>query len=597
MQKADPKEQALNPGPSSLSGEKLQEARQLLNILILGWKNYGLYPEDHVSTIKSLENLVAAFSNYFTNHGNLRLTVEKGRLLCENTVIYEVSSEAPSEDIISLLYRDGIKWIEFQPGLTLEEIASFFKIAYKYRLFAEETEGDIVTALMDEELEHIDFKAVDIFWQDQLVMDFSQLPSPVPQQQEGADQNQAADEYETDKPQQTAGLEEDGDIIARSIADPSISHTQLELSSSDYQMLQQMVQEEESWHITEDLFDVLLIILKNQIEKEKFGAVLDYTLEVTAEAIALYKFDLLIKFFQSLTKLFPPKTSNQEDWKRYLVDHFFQGLSNPEIFQLISKKLLMLPESQIGKLLALGRLLRYFSPEIIPYLIPVIMQRNSPEIQQMVLEVIEYQCQRDIGPLEKIADQHGSEMGDRLLVILDHLQGDRANNILFKMCEHSSDQVRKNAIKELLDRDPKYTQKLFSLIDDPNKEIRASILAAVAKNKSGTLENLLLHYLKGNPGPKDPGHILACYKALGRCGSNISVPFLRRTLLARGWNSFMGSGKLVFREGAAVALALIDTPIAMDVLRKASQSRFKVIREAFARTRTIPNVSGENTNA
>jgi hypothetical protein len=166
VEKVSTKEQHEIPAPTSLSGKELRDARQVINIFILAWKNYGMYPEDHVSTIKSIENLVAAFSDFFTNHVDLRLTVEKDSLLCNSEIIHKVSQEAPSEDIITLLYRDGIKWIEFQEGLPLEEIVSFFRIAYKYRLFAEETEGDIVTALMDEELEYIDFKAVDIFWQD-----------------------------------------------------------------------------------------------------------------------------------------------------------------------------------------------------------------------------------------------------------------------------------------------------------------------------------------------------------------------------------------------------------------------------------------------
>jgi hypothetical protein len=104
--------------------------------------------------------------------------VEKGNLLCGSEVIHKISQEAPSEDITTLLYRDGIKWIEFQEGLPLEEIASFFRIVHKYRSLSGEAEGDIVTALMDEELEYIDFKAVDIFWQDLLLIDVSQLTTP-----------------------------------------------------------------------------------------------------------------------------------------------------------------------------------------------------------------------------------------------------------------------------------------------------------------------------------------------------------------------------------------------------------------------------------
>ena len=589
MQKADTKEQLEIPAPTSLPDKKLQDAGQLINIFILAWKNYGLYPEDHVSTIKSFEKLAAAFGNFFATNGNLRLTVEKDRLLCDSEVIHEVSPDASSEDIITLLYRDGIKWIEFQEGLTLEEIASFFRIAYKYRLFVEETEGDIVTALMDEELEYIDFKAVDIFWQDLLLMDFSQLPPPAPQPQK------VADLKETDQSQKPTGPAGE-DSYARSIADASINAAQLELSDADYKILQQMVREEESWDITEDLFEVLLIILKSQSEQEKYATVLNFISEAAGKAIEMDKFDLLVKFLQPLHKLFTSEISPEQAWKKPLNDRFFQDLSRPEISQLISEKLLKLQTSEIEKLNDLALALHYFSPGIIPFLLPVIVQRSAHDIQQKVLEVIVHLSQRDLGPLEKISEKHGAELGEKLLIILNRLQGDRVNKILFKMCEHPSDNVRRKAIKELLDRDPKYAQRLFSLIDDPNKDIRTCILGAFAKHKSSALENMLLNYLRENSTQKNPVHILACYDALGRCGSNAAVPFLRRILLDRGWNSFFGSGKLIYREGAAIALALLDTPETKDLLQKASKSRFSVIRKAFDRTRTLGDVSGENTN-
>lgn len=586
MQKVDPTEQQETSAPTSLSDKELQDAKQVINIFIQAWKNYGLYPEDHINTKRSFENLVAAFDIFFTTHEDLRLAVEKDRLLCGSEIIHEVSPDAPSEDIITLLYRDGIKWIEFQEGLTPEEIASFYRIAYKYRLFAEETEGDIVTALMDEELEYIDFKAVDIFWQDLLLIDLSQLPPPAPKPEEDADREETDQSQEKEEP-------EGEDIVAKSIA--SISKDQLELSNLDYVTLQKMVQEEENWVITENLIEALMIILKSQSEQEKFEAVLEFISEETVETIEKDRFDLLAILLQSLHKLFSPESPTALDWQRSRVDRFLRDLSKPEIFQLISDKLLKLETIEIDKLKALSQALLYFSPELIPFLVPVILQSNSHEIQQMVSIVMVHLSQHDIGPLEKTVEQHGTEMGDKLLAILNRLQGDRVNKILFKMCKHPSDMVRRKAIKELVTRDPKYAQKLFSLIDDPNREIRTSILAAFANQRSSVLENMLLSYLKENSAKKNPAHILACYEALGRCGSNTAVPFLRRILLSKGWNSFMGSGKLIFREGSAIALAFLDTPEAKDVLQQASKSRFKVIRKAFDRTKTI-TVSGENTN-
>ena len=584
MLKSDATEQQVSTAP--LSDKDLQAARQVVNIFIQAWKNYGLYPEDHVNTKRSLEKLVAAFDNFFADNEDLRLTVEKDRLLCGSEVIYKVSPEASSEDIITLLYRDGIKWIEFQEGLPLEEIAAFYRIAYKYRLFAEETEGDIVTALIDEELECIDFKAVDIFWQDLLLMDFSKLPPPASQPEKGSDRKENDRSGETDDP---AG----DDIAARSIA--LISEDQLELSNLDYVTLEKMVQEEENWVISEDLLEALLIILKNQTDKEKFDAVLGFISEETVEIIEKGRFELLALLLQSLYKIFVQKSSNAQDWQKSRVNGYLRDLSKPEIYQLVGARLLQMETIETEKLKALGQSLLYFSPELIPFLVPVILQSRSEGIQQIISIVIVHLSQRDIGPLEKIVEQHGTEMGDKLLAILNRLQGDRVNKILFKMCDHSSDKVRRKAIKELIGRDPKYAQKLFPLIEDPSKEIRSSLLAAFAHQRSSVLENMLLNYLRENSAKKDPEHIQACYKTLGRCGSDTSVPYLSRILLGNGWNSFMGSGKLIFREGAAIALALLNTSEARDVLIEASKSRFKVIRNAFERAKKI-TASGENTN-
>jgi hypothetical protein len=217
----------------------LQDAGQLINIFMLAWKNFGLYPEEHTASQKAIQNLASTFDKFFNTHGDLRLTVEKDRLLYESDILHEVSSDTTTEDIISLLYRDGIKWFEFQHGLTIDELTCFFKIAFKYRMLEEETEGDIVTALMDADLEHITLKAVDTFWQDFPLIDFSQLDTSLPETEETAYQ------IETDKPQEperSVRME----TYAKSIADPSVSDALWEISPTEHEKLQQMVLDEEN---------------------------------------------------------------------------------------------------------------------------------------------------------------------------------------------------------------------------------------------------------------------------------------------------------------------------------------------------------------
>lgn len=422
-----------------------------------------------------------------------------------------------------------------------------------------------------------------------MLMNFSQLPPPAPKQ-EGEE-----DEADPDETDQNRKLVEsaDEDISVISIADPSISKSQLELSIDEDLMLQVMVSEEESWDITGNLFELIFVILKKQTDPDKFSTVLNFISEIIVEIIELEKFDLMDKLLKALHKLLSLKTTAEKSYKKPLIQ-FFHDLSRPEVFQPICKKLLKVKISEIEKLKALRKSLVYFSPELITFLAPVMIQRSSKEIQQLVKEVIVNLSKRDIGPLEKIASEQDQEMGGKLLDILSYLEGERADKIILKMTEHPSEKVRREAINELVKRDPKYTLKLFSLLDDPSRNIRACVLEAFAKNKSSVLENKLINYLKENFDKKDSNHIIACFKALGHCGSNMSVPFLRGILLKRGWNSIFGSGKPVFREGAAIALALLDTPEAKDVLLKASKSSFTLVRKSLDKTKNI-NLSGDKT--
>ena len=134
-----------------------------------------------------------------------------------------------------------------------------------------------------------------------------------------------------------------------------------------------MVQEEENWVITEDLIEALMIILKSQSDQEKFEAVIGFISEEVVETIEKDRFDLLAVLLQSLHKIFSPESSTAQDWQRSRIDSFFQDLSKPEIFQLISDKLLELEAIKIDNLKALGQALLYLSPELIPFLVPVIM--------------------------------------------------------------------------------------------------------------------------------------------------------------------------------------------------------------------------------
>ena len=85
--------------------------------------------------------------------------------------------------------------------------------------------------------------------------------------------------------------------------------------------------------------------------------------------------------------------------------------------------------------------------------------------------------------------------------------------------------------------------------------------------------------------PKERQHVVACYRALGCCGSSLSVPFLRQQLLGRPLS--FGVRRTLKRQCAALALGLLDQDGARSALAKAAKSICLPIRRAARRAREL----------
>jgi hypothetical protein len=573
--------QAENPTtePNSLSSNEQQAVSKLINALLSAHKNYSLFPEGHANVQRSLENLLSNFNDFFPAYDDFRLDVEKEQLLYIDTVVHKAPPESPTDDITFQLYRDGIQWIEFQEGIDLKELGRLFSILKKYRSLVVETEGDIVTDLTDEELAHIKFEAIDIFWKEEPLIDFSSLNKTTVDVEEDM-----AGELDDDTLEAESINNEER--LHKSIADPSFSESLWELTLTEKEELKSMIQQEENWDKTEDVFDALMAILRSQENEKDFAAVLNFTTEEVIEALERGEFKSVLKLFQALHQLLFSDIKEEDDWTSSQVNLFFDNISKPDNFKSIAVMLQNLDKQDAEQIKILRQVLLYFSPDTILMLGPVILQNRSPDVQRMIQEVIQYLCLKDLRPLAKLLEHPDKAMGELLLDILKRLQGDRAQKVFYAMLDHPSDKVRTLAIKVLKVREPRNIKRLFPFIKDPYEPIQKEIFSWLSSWKSEQSENLLIGYIKKNLQHGNPDHILACYDALGHCGSATSVPFLRRILLSHGWNSFTGFHKLIHRQGSARALVTINTWEAKDVLLEASTSKFPVISKAFQASMT-----------
>jgi HEAT repeat protein len=207
-------------------------------------------------------------------------------------------------------------------------------------------------------------------------------------------------------------------------------------------------------------------------------------------------------------------------------------------------------------------------------------QLRSPSLQKQLMQAIATLAKRDLRPLEKLLDSPEEFIVQKLVCVLGLLKDEKSTQLLLRMTHHPAEKVRKQAVIQLLSCQKHFIKHLFPMIEDPSPSVRRLILDELGREKNPSIEALLLDYFEqARFKITDHQHLMACYRALGRCGSSDCIPFLRSSLFNRGW--ILDFGRSVHRKGAVVALVSLRTEEAIELLHKASRSLLPSVRFAY----------------
>lgn len=536
--------ESIKSGPSE---EEWQAAEKVLTSLQLARKNYSLYPENHVNCERALEQFWLQLDKYLRLHGNLRFDLAKDKLLLKGEVIL---SEPPEEGNLPFtLFRDGIQWLELQQGIDSKEVEQFLRLLNKYRILSDEPEGDLVTALWEARFPHIQYYVADMFWGAE--PEFELAPSPT------------AGEEDTEL------LEEEEEEGSKSECFPAIEPAALKMTPEEEAELREMVRVEEKRDPVSEYLDVLLDSLMELREKENFVPILEALEELFHDSLARKHFETALKILKSLH--YVRKTcATESTWALPLIDNFFLTASSSKSLRPLQTAWMDMETEEIDNT---KQILVLLQPEAIQTLGGMLLETSSLRLQKMLMEVILVLAYRDLKPLEAMLGRPEEELVQKLVYVLGRLDGERTTQILLRMVRHPSARVRHEALKPLLTRGPADIKGLFHLIEDKSDAIRRLVLRHMGQERNKITEKLLLEYLEeGKSNRSDDEHIIACFRTLGRCGSPSSIPFLRKTLLGRGWLPSLR--KLSYRQGAAFALQSMGTKEAQEVLEEASKSLF-----------------------
>ncbi len=558
--KARPENTPLSPVDAEPSDAVRGEVRQVLVAFFTAWKSYTLFPEDNDICHTALTNLEAAFGTFLSANGSLRLDVEENSFAYAGKIVHQGIQD--TEDLAFILYREGMRWLEFKAGVALPEITSCFRMLQDCRASDEDLVGELALALLDADLPHIDFETIVPVSDATPLLDLDMF-DPHPHDPVDSDPGTTADDV--DFASHGAGTPVSLDNV-----DPD----RWKLTAEEHQKLKIMVLEAESRDDPDDFIHALLMVLHEQTDDEGFLTVAAPLEDEFLRALLADRFDLAETILRNFLQ-FRRDPEARWAWARPHVDAFLSDISSPETLNC-------LPDvwpTDPGEVEKLVRLLLLLPAEAIISLAPLVARLPTEASKSRVMSVLVALARKDLAPLRKIISLRDSALAAELVLVLGGMPGDEARDILVELLEHRSPAVRAGVIRALTARQRDVLEQLFPLIDDEDRSVAGLVYDYLGARRDPRAEALLLAYLKGRPFHRAARiHALSCYRALGLCGSKAAVPYLHETVLEE---TFLPDvSRSLHRQGAAVALNLLAIDEAHQALKEAAESRFSSVRLA-----------------
>jgi hypothetical protein len=526
---------------NALSNQQSDEIRKLFSALLLTGKNLSLYPEGHSICINSISQLHAKLEAYIRYNGDITIEIEKDGVICQGVEV----QTGPSEEgtLPFTLFRDGIGWLQFAEGIGLEETRQVLSIIHKYSVLTAEPKGDIVTDFWEAHFEHVLYKADDFF--------SGQAPDQIDSLSKSDTMSPAAETETEDKP--------------RSLDDPAIDPVAFALTPREHVELQEMVSREEMASATGHLNMLLDMLLLYQ---EENNIVLEVLSEEFAGSFGRHDFEAALIILDGVRKVLDSGRL-RSSLAGSLIESFYKDISsNSNCLKPLEE---IWSNLNVPQMETLRRIFQHLNPMAVDTLMRLLLLRQPKQLEQMLEDTIISLVRKDVSCLESLINDSDERIAARLVPILSRLEEDTSLKYLIKLSRHSSAPVRRMAVRAIGQTHSNQTSAIFEFIDDPDASVRRVILTQMGQSRNEIAEDLLMQYLQNRKfSAAQSEHIIECFRALGKCGSSRSVPFLRKTLMNLEWMA--GLGKSAYRKGAALALVALKIPEAQQVIEKAARS-------------------------
>lgn len=556
--------------------EQIQQIKEILHLLAKTVSQVKIYPADH-SAVKSFkDDLLEKLTAYLEKYWKLEIDIGEFSFGFQSQTVYH--DPAPLKSLPFLFFKDGMQKLSFYRRLNDHQLQEFLELIKKYYRLPPE-ESDIVSLLWEKDFGHIRYFAPDDYLETKIGVGKQPIEIDADTQafQIGTIELSPEDMAVLSPriPPEATGREIE---MKEETLDKKQEVEQIKISSLDEKeslTLKSMLEINRKISPEEELSLLIMEMLRLEEDVDRFSAILKVLAHNHKNIIEKGNFSLAAKLLRDLDD-FCRTFSSQSPEKVKLVHRFFHEARTKEHLDLIKS---IVVEKEFSDYAAFFEYIEILRPELLllGYLYEEI---ESTDFRLRTVNYFKKLSKEDFSALMELAQEDRVSLTKEIISILGSAEDKRMILLLANFLSYRNASIKRAAIESLGKvEEPSASKILIRFMADKDEKLRILATKNFRIHEDESLLKSTMQMVQDKSFmKKSVEEKQSLMDVLARSKMEKAYEFLQHMILKTG---FFSRPKRVESSLCAIkALEKAGTPEAINILRKATKSSGKKVRQA-----------------
>jgi hypothetical protein len=528
-------------------------------------KTCRLYEANNPTVARFLVDLSDALRKYGEEHGAMTLRFTSDDVLCQGASVYLARSR--DDNLAWPFYRDGIRALTLTPGISAEEVHALIRALVSHTTVAE-PESDLVTALWEAHLDHVDVDYVPAESEvsaGEDAVDDEPMPWPQGEAEEPA---AAADEPALEKRTEADLSRSDDWSIRERTAEVEAGFLELEtLALNEVKRFHEEYRDEHQVPLTTTAIAIVQALLAADVDEDDVTDLASFLPRVLRETLESGRW---LESAETLALL------SSHARGRWSIETFAQELLQPISVSHVATRL---DVQDVGEVRDFLELARFVGELEIDLMVAVLAQSEYRRTRRLIAEAIVQRCRDNPERLAPWLADPRWQVVRNVVHMLGMIGGPAVVPLLETVARHPEARVRYGVVASLGETPPASARTvLLAMLDGADSRLFVSVMQQLGRERDTPVARQLFAMVLEPEFDRRPGpEKRAVYDALAATAGDEMVPVLEAELHRGGWFALQLEDH---RIALARCLARIGTLDSMRALERGAQSKRAAVRRA-----------------